>query len=125
MPCNNTCKSLFQTKSYIGAPSAPSQMWPICRTCEVRINFNGVKCPCCNNILSTRTGEGNKFSRDFTRQTPQRELKIKKSSIRKEKIKCTVHENCEKIWIDMGIREFSIQHRASGWYSHQKINTIT
>jgi len=56
--CKNICKTSqeFRTASLSGNHSKlESAAWPICRTCNIRIQWSGRLCPCCVLPLSRRT----------------------------------------------------------------------
>jgi len=78
--CKRICKIDFETRSIYGRTYPSFELWPKCTECEIRINYNGNRCPCCNTSLGKRTDEGNKHSRNFTKKLSTRGIKIHQSS---------------------------------------------
>ena len=55
--CNGLCELKHETTTLAGNPNhkGDAKHWPVCRTCNVRINWHGRLCPCCVLPLSCRS----------------------------------------------------------------------
>ncbi len=59
--CTGICKRDFQTFPLLNSTTG----WPKCRHCNIRINYEGIHCPCCGQKLSLRVIHTSKRRKEY------------------------------------------------------------
>lgn len=57
MPCKGICSARFGAIPISGGGWNTRKHWLKCKMCNVYINYDGIRCPCCKNLLSRRFGK--------------------------------------------------------------------